>query len=113
VDVEGKVVFDGVGIPWVHVTYYGDRNETYQGGTEQDGSFKLSCPPGNYKVVLRPLPVGVGQSPSGNAGDGTLVKSPQGKSLKEIPSSYGDPAKTPLKVNVPEGGKKGEVLTVK
>jgi hypothetical protein len=21
VDVEGKVVFDGVGIPWVHVTY--------------------------------------------------------------------------------------------
>src|SRR5262249_34421180 len=113
VDVEGQVVFDGVGIPWVHVTYYGDQNETYAGGTDQDGNFKLSCPPGSYKVVLRPLPVGVGQSPSGNAGDGTLVKSPQGKSLKEIPSTYGDPAKTPLKVNVPEGGKKGEVLTVK
>jgi hypothetical protein len=113
VEVEGKLVFEGVGVPWVLVTYYGDNNEKYDGGTEKDGSYKISCPPGSYKVVLRPLPVGVGQSPGGNAGDGTLVKSPDGKSLSAIPAHYGDPAKTPLKVNVPDGGKKGEVLKLK
>lgn len=111
--VEGKVVHQGRPVPFVMVTLNpqnpADPNR-YDGATAQDGSFRVQCPKGSYKVTLNPLPAG----PGGDPGAGGLVGgAPDAKGLKEIPLPYRGKASTPLTVDVPEGGRKGVTLEVK
>jgi hypothetical protein len=106
--VEGQVQAQGRPVPFVLVAFYpqdpGDANR-YDGAADKDGSFSVQCPPGSYKVTITPLPVGVG----GNPGAGALAGA-HAKGLKEIPAPCRNRTDTPLKVDVPEGGKKGVTL---
>ena len=113
VEVEGKVTHGGKGVPLLIVTFNGatsaDKHDTH---TEADGTFKLACPPGSYKVSLTAVPLGEGQGPSGGAGDGTLAKAQDAKGLKQVPRNYQSPNTTPLQVDVPHGGRKDVDLPI-
>jgi len=108
--VEGKVQAQGRPVPFVLVTLYpqdqGDAKR-YDGAADKDGSFSVQCPAGSYKVTITPLPVGVG----GNPGAGPLAGA-DAKGPKEIPAACRKRSDTPLKVDVPEGGKKGITLSL-
>jgi hypothetical protein len=113
VAVEGKVTHGGKGVAWLLVTFNGATPEVkYETNTEKDGTFKLSCPPGTYKVSFTPVPLGQGQGPGGGAGGGTLVDLPDAKGLKEVPERYRSPRTSRLTVEVPEEGKKDLVLAI-
>jgi hypothetical protein len=108
--VEGQVLAQGRPVGFVLVTFHpqdeadGDR---YDAATEKDGSFRMQCPKGNYKVTINPLPVGAGGNPGAGGLAGADAKGP-----KEIPPAYRNRADTRLAVEVPEGGMKGVVLSL-
>jgi hypothetical protein len=109
--VEGRVVTQGRAVSFVLVTFNPDDGanaDRYDGPTDKDGSFRLRCPKGRYRVTLSPLPVGA----SGDPGAGALVPGGSGGG-KEVPARYRDKGLTPLNEDVPEGGKKGLTLDVK
>jgi hypothetical protein len=106
--VEGKVTAQGRALPFVLVTFNPDDPSDpsrYDGAADKDGSFRLRCPKGRYRVTLNPLPAG-----SGNAAAGALVP---GGGQGEVPARYRDRAKTPLTEEVPAGGKTGLTLEMK
>ena len=115
VKVEGKVLHDNHGVPWVLVFFYGqDGARVAEAATDNDGSFSLTCPPGNYRVALRAVPAGAGQSPGGGAADaGSLIQAPDQKGLKQIPKSYLNAATSGWTVDIPEGGRDDIKLNVK
>jgi hypothetical protein len=107
--VEGRVVARGRAMPFVMVTFNPDDPADpgrYDGAADKDGSFRVRCPTGRYRVTLSPLPIG----PSGDPGAGALAP---GLGGQEVPARYRDKALTPLREDVLEGGKKGLTLDVK
>jgi hypothetical protein len=113
VTVEGKVVYGGSPVRYVMVTLHPvevtDPNR-YSGATEKDGTFKVECPKGRYKVTLAPLPVGGG----GDAAGGALVAGEGGaKGLKAIPAPYRDKDQSPIQpIDVSDGGVTGLTLRI-
>jgi hypothetical protein len=102
--VEGQVLAQGRPVPFVMVTFYPQDPadaEHYYGAADKDGSFSVQCPAGGYKVTVTPLPVGAGGSP----GNGALAGA-DAKGMKEIPAACRSRTDTPLKEDVPQGGKK-------
>jgi hypothetical protein len=113
VSVEGKVTHAGQGVAWVLVTFNGATPDVrFETHTEKDGTFRLSCSPGTYKVSFTAVPLGQGQGPSAGAGDGTLANSPDASNLKEIPRPYRSPSTSPLTVEVPAEGKSDLLLPI-
>jgi len=115
VTVEGKVLHDNRGVPWVLVFFYGPGNvRVAEAATDKEGSFSLSCPPGAYQIALKAVPAGAGQSPGGGSADtGSLIQGPDQKGLKQIPGIYLNAATSGLSVEVPEGGKSDVRLVIK
>jgi hypothetical protein len=109
VPVKGKVVTAGnQPVPWILVVFHPRDSADatlYRGGTEQDGSFKLTCPAGSYRVTLAPLQGGVTDSGPG-------VKTAPGKSTA-IPARYRSLDWTTLTAEVPAEGKSDVVLEVR
>jgi hypothetical protein len=107
--VEGRVTAQGRALPFVMVTFNPDdptNPERYDGAADKDGSFRLKCPPGRYRVTLSPLPTGSG----GNPGAGALVPGGGGR---DVPARYRNKDQTPLAEEVPQGGKRELTLDVK
>jgi hypothetical protein len=113
VTVEGKVIRDGRPVPLLLVTFHPQNPadpDHYDGGTAADGSFRVQCPRGSYKVTLNALPSGAGGDPGagGLAGGAVDTKGP-----KDVPSPYRSKARTRLAVDVPDSGLSGVILEVK
>jgi hypothetical protein len=108
--VEGRVVAGGRPVPFVLVTFYpedpADAN-SYDGAAGADGSFSVRCPRGAYAVTVNPLPVGAGRDPGAGGLAGADPRGP-----REVLARYRSRAQTPLRVDVPEGGKKGVALAL-
>jgi len=108
--VEGRVLAQGQPVPFVLVTFYShDPADAtrYGGPANKDGAFRVECPPGNYKVTITPLPLGV----AGNPGAGALAGA-DGKGAKDLPAACRSRTTTPLAVDVPAGGKKDVTLNL-
>ena len=100
--VTGKVTHKNEPLSAGSIWFTPDAGNPYQGDKpscqlQLDGSFTMrtyphgeGVPPGDYKVTLSPELAG-------------RIKKPE----------YGDPAKTPLKLTVPDGGVKEHVFDVK
>jgi hypothetical protein len=115
VAVEGKVVHDNRGVPFVLVFFYDPGDvRVAEAATDKDGSFSLACPPGTYRLALRAVPAGSGQSPGGGSADaGSLIQAPNQEGLKQIPKSYLNPASSGVTVVIPETGKKDVQIVIK
>jgi hypothetical protein len=115
VKVEGKVLHDNRGVPLVLVFFYGPGDaRVAEAATDSDGAFSLSCPPGAYRIALRAVPAGAGQSPGGGAADaGALIQPPDQKGLKLIPKNYLTAATSGLTIDVPEGGRDDVRIVIK
>jgi hypothetical protein len=131
VPVEGVVLLDGKPLKGALVTFVPEdgRGRVAAGLSDDDGKFELTTStsgdgalPGNYKVTVTVAPppdpdaVVVTKYPPSNedwkrmimAGKRGAQKRPQQKPPKtpNMPKAmYGDPAKTPLKCEVPTAGK--------
>jgi hypothetical protein len=115
VAVEGKVLHDNRGVPFVLVFFYGaGEARVAEAATDKEGSFALSCPPGTYRIALRAVPAGAGQSPGGGSADaGSLIQAPDQKGLKQIPKNYLNPASSGVSVEIPDAGKNDVSIVVK
>jgi hypothetical protein len=111
--VEGRVLARGRPVPFVLVTFSPDDSADpnhYDGASDKDGSFRVQCPKGRYRVTLNPLPAG----PGGDPGAGGLAPGgAAGGGVKDIPARYRTKTETPLTEDVPEGGKKAVTLEVR
>lgn len=118
VKVRGVVLLDDKPIPGAMVTYIplAGNGRQAQGFTQADGSFQLTtfqpndgALPGSYKITVQVLDaVEVpGGAASSRQGMEAAAKAQQGQkpSRFKLPSGYGDPARTPLKGQVPPDGK--------
>jgi hypothetical protein len=115
VAVDGKVLHDNRGVPLVLVFFYGAGDaRVAEAATDKDGSFSLSCPPGTYRIALRAVPAGAGQSPGGGSADPSfLIQAPDQKGLKQIPKNYLNPASSGVTVEIPDGGKNDVKIVIK
>jgi hypothetical protein len=106
VEVKGKVLkASKKPVAWVAVVFHPHDavgSASYRGGTAKDGSFSLRCPAGKYRVTVTPLPL------KGQASGPAEVADP-GKSGSPF-DLYQNPESTPLKVEIPAGGKSDLVI---
>jgi hypothetical protein len=112
VTVNGKLVHKQEPVPLVLLTFVPTDPRSGvrpQAASQPDGTFTLQCPPGSYKVTLAPVPQ-AGAAPPGDAAP--LADPAKPGRLRAIPAAYRDPDNTPLRVEVPDGGKDGVVLEV-
>lgn len=124
VKVEGKVTLNGAPVKGAQVTLIpvSGEGEKPSGFTGDDGTFRLStfssndgAPPGDYKVIVvkKAVQEGGPEMKEGMVMDqiGMMKKAQQGqgggkpKVESDLPLSYADPEKTPLKQRVPPDGK--------
>ncbi|MCS7166673.1 MAG: hypothetical protein RMI91_13010 [Gemmatales bacterium] len=123
VEVSGQLLFQGRPAELVLVNFCStqveQRVQCYPATTDPTGRFTLRCPPGEYKVTLMPLQMGVWDegsalvyqplaSTSGlSDGSDTQQQKPPPKYLLSgppIPEQYRVYRQTPLKVTVPDQG---------
>jgi hypothetical protein len=118
VPVQGKVVqAQGQPVADIIVTFHPQEEVNKGGGlptqlSAKDGSFRLTCLRGRYKVTLASPASGPGHAPP--AGSGPAAPPPStARQSAGIPSAYRTPESTPWELVVPPGGTSDLVLTVK
>ncbi len=120
VPVKGKVVQDDRAVPGVLVRFcpVNTRLRSAQAITGPDGSFRLECTPGAYKVAVLPLPrEGIPEVKDGGPGEVKDKANPKAMiptdAAVAIPPTYQDSRSTPLAVDVTDNGKEDVILVVK
>ncbi len=97
VPVQGKVFgYKNQPVEGAVVSFWPEDSKSTRIATarcQKDGSFKLECPKGSYKVTVTPSK-GLGKA---------AVPIPQQED-SAVPSSYRETGKTRLRVDVPDGG---------
>jgi hypothetical protein len=120
VTVQGKCEHEKEAVAGVLIRFWPetDSGSSVEAFSAQDGSFRLECVPGVYKVSLLNAPAR-GKDPSlakdGPAAVKTTPKEetePSSEPSMEIPERYRSPITTPLKFEIPETGKDNLVIKI-
>ena len=109
----GQVLYQGKPVEGAHVAFRGSGDQTPAvGTTDAEGKFTLStfdqedgAIPGEYAVTVSKI-VTVGGTGGDTSMEAMAAKSDKNapQSRNELPQQYADPAQTPLKASVTEGG---------
>ncbi len=116
VSVSGKITLNGSPLADADVEFMAaDNSFISYGKTDSNGQYKLiqGAVPGENKVVIKKLPEGFVNDVEGGMDLGQLEAANLDRDVSQVykgslvPLDYADPAKTPLKYAVPDGGTDG------